>query len=84
MFLLDTVFSEIYTKSIYIIIPHNYYGNVNTFHKCRQLSLIQEGKTLRDSESVQQEEESGQMMYEEECDGFYSSSGQAFIRIPMK
>ncbi|WP_160174948.1 hypothetical protein [Methanococcoides methylutens] len=43
-----------------------------------------EGNDLRDSESAQEEEESGQMMYEEECNGFYSSSGQAFIRIPMK
>ena len=84
MFLLDAVFFNIDAISIYITNPHNYYGDVNTSHKCRQLSLIQEGNNLRDSESARQEEESGQMMYEEEYDGFYSSSGQAYIRIPSK
>ncbi len=84
MFLLDTVFPIVHTKSIYISHSHNYYEDVITSHNCRQLSLIQEGNDLRDTESGQQEEESGQIMYEEECNGFYSSSGQAFIRIPMK
>jgi hypothetical protein len=45
--------------------------------------LDTEGNNLRDSEAMQQDDESG-MMYEEECNGFYSSSGQAYIRIPSK